>query len=59
VELRDLESYGEPGTVVYLADCLQFMPLMPPESVDVVFADPSLMTPSGPALPKGGFRLSL
>jgi site-specific DNA-methyltransferase (adenine-specific) len=40
VELRDLESYGEPGTVVYLADCLQFMPLIPPESVDVVFADP-------------------
>jgi site-specific DNA-methyltransferase (adenine-specific) len=40
VELRDLESYGEPGAIVYLADCLELMRLMPPESVDVVFADP-------------------
>jgi site-specific DNA-methyltransferase (adenine-specific) len=59
VGLRDLESYGEPGAVVYLADCLEFMRLMPPESVDVVFADPPLMAPSGPVLPEGGFRLSL
>jgi site-specific DNA-methyltransferase (adenine-specific) len=40
VELRDLESYGEPGAIVYRADCLELMRLMPPESVDVVFADP-------------------
>jgi site-specific DNA-methyltransferase (adenine-specific) len=40
VELRDLESYGEPGTVVYRVDCMELMRLMPPESVDVVFADP-------------------
>jgi hypothetical protein len=29
MELRDLESYGEPGTVVYLADCVELMRLMP------------------------------
>jgi hypothetical protein len=23
VELRDLEAYGEPGAVVYLADCVE------------------------------------
>jgi site-specific DNA-methyltransferase (adenine-specific) len=40
VELRDLESYGEPGAIVYLADCLELMRLMPPESVDVILADP-------------------
>src|SRR5215210_4567121 len=30
MELRDLESYGEPGAVVYLADCVELMRLMPP-----------------------------
>jgi site-specific DNA-methyltransferase (adenine-specific) len=40
VELADLEAYGEPGTIVYLADCVELMRLMPAGSVDVVFADP-------------------
>jgi site-specific DNA-methyltransferase (adenine-specific) len=40
VELADLEAYGEPGAVVYLADCVELMRLMPAGSVDVVFADP-------------------
>jgi site-specific DNA-methyltransferase (adenine-specific) len=40
VELADFEAYGEPGAVVYLADCVELMRLMPAASVDVVFADP-------------------
>jgi site-specific DNA-methyltransferase (adenine-specific) len=40
VELADLEAYGEPGAIVYLADCVELMRLMPAGSVDVVFADP-------------------
>ena len=40
MELRDLASYGEPGAVVYLADCVELMRLMPPACVDAVFADP-------------------
>jgi len=47
VELRDLESYGEPGAVVYRADCVDLMRLMPAESVDVVFADPPYRLSSG------------
>ena len=40
MELRDLESYGEPGAVVYLADCVRLMRLMPQRCVDAVFAVP-------------------
>ena len=47
MELRDLGSYGEPGAIVYRADCLELMRLMPPESVDVVFADPPYRLSSG------------
>ena len=38
--LRELRSYGEPGAIVYLTDCVELMRLMPPECVDVIFADP-------------------
>ncbi len=38
--LRDLKSFGEPGAMVYLADCVELMRLMPAGCVDVVFADP-------------------
>ena len=47
MELRDLESYGEPGAVVYRTDCVDLMRLMPAESVDVVFADPPYRLSSG------------
>jgi len=47
VELSDLESYGEPGAVVYRADCVDLMRLMPAESVDLVFADPPYRLSSG------------
>jgi site-specific DNA-methyltransferase (adenine-specific) len=40
VELKDLQAFGEPGAIVYLADCLDLMKIIPPRSVDVVFADP-------------------
>ena len=39
MELRDLEAYGEPGTLVYLADCAEQMHHVPAASVDAVFAD--------------------
>ncbi len=35
-----MRSYGEPGAIVYLADCVELMRLMPAACVDVVFADP-------------------
>ncbi len=40
MELRDLESFGEPGAIVYRVDCVELMSLMLVQSVDVVFADP-------------------
>ncbi len=40
MELKDLETYGEPGAMIYLADCVELMRLMPSACVDVVFADP-------------------
>ena len=39
-ELRELRSYGEPGAMVYLTDCVELMGLMPAGCVDVIFADP-------------------
>ena len=47
MELSDLQSYGEPGAVVYRADCVDLIRLMPAESVDVVFADPPYRLSSG------------
>jgi site-specific DNA-methyltransferase (adenine-specific) len=54
VELRDLEAYGEPGAIVYLADCVDLMRLMPPESVDAVFADPPYRLSTGGVTVKSG-----
>jgi site-specific DNA-methyltransferase (adenine-specific) len=54
VELRDLEAYGEPGAIVYRADCVEFMRLMPAGSVDVVFADPPYRLSTGGVSVKGG-----
>ncbi len=45
--MRDLESYGEPGAIIYQADCVELMRLMPAESVDVVFADPPYRLSTG------------
>ncbi|HEX6709844.1 MAG TPA: site-specific DNA-methyltransferase [Rubrobacter sp.] len=52
MELRSLRAYGEPGAIVYLADCLDLMETMPAESVDTIFADPPYR------LSKGGVTVS-
>ena len=54
MELRDLEACGEPGAVLYLADCVELMRLMPAGSVDAVFADPPYRLSGGGATIKGG-----
>ncbi len=52
--LRDLKSYGEPGAMVYLADCMKLMRLMPASCVDVVFADPPYRLSTGGVTVKSG-----
>lgn len=54
MDLRDLPSYGEPGALVYEADCVGLMRLMPAESVDVVFADPPYRLSTGGVTVKSG-----
>jgi site-specific DNA-methyltransferase (adenine-specific) len=54
VELRDFEAFGEPGAVVYLADCVDLMRLVPAGSVDVVFADPPYRLSTGGVTVKSG-----
>ena len=54
MELRDLDAYGEPGAIVYRADCVDLMRLMPPESVDAVFADPPYRLSTGGVTVKSG-----
>ena len=45
--MRDFRAFGEPGAVVYLADCLDLMKIMPPASVDMIFADPPYRLSNG------------
>ena len=52
--LRDLKSYGEPGAVVYLSDCVELMRLMSAGCVDVVFADPPYRLSGGGVTVKSG-----
>jgi site-specific DNA-methyltransferase (adenine-specific) len=54
VELRDFQAVGEPGAIVYLADCLDLMKVIPPCSVDVVFADPPYRLSTGGVTVKSG-----
>jgi site-specific DNA-methyltransferase (adenine-specific) len=54
VELRDLETYGEPGAIVYHADCVELMRLMPAGSVDAIFADPPYRLSGGGVTVKNG-----
>jgi site-specific DNA-methyltransferase (adenine-specific) len=54
LELREIETFGEPGAVVYLADCVELMRLMPAGSVDAVFADPPYRLSNGGVTVKGG-----
>ena len=52
--MRDLETFGEPGAVVYLADCMELMRLMPAGSVGAVFADPPYRLSNGGITLKNG-----
>jgi site-specific DNA-methyltransferase (adenine-specific) len=54
VELGDYEAFGEPGAIVYLADCVDLMRIMPASSVDVVFADPPYRLSTGGVTVKSG-----
>lgn len=54
VELKDLRTYGEPGAVVYLSDCLDLMRLMPAGSVNGIFADPPYRLSTGGVTVKSG-----
>jgi site-specific DNA-methyltransferase (adenine-specific) len=54
VDLRDFQTFGEPGAMVYLADCVDLMKIMPPGSVDVIFADPPYRLSTGGVTVKSG-----
>ncbi len=54
MELRDFEAFGEPGAVVYLADCVELMRLVPAGSVDAIFADPPYRLSTGGVTVKSG-----
>jgi site-specific DNA-methyltransferase (adenine-specific) len=54
VELRDFQAFGEPGAIVYLADCVDLMKIIPSGSVDVVFADPPYRLSRGGVTVKSG-----
>lgn len=54
MDLGDFEAYGEPGAVVYRADCLELMGRMPAGCVDGIFADPPYRLSSGGPTVRGG-----
>ena len=54
MELRDFEVYGEPGAIVYRADCVELMHLMPERSVGAIFADPPYRLSTGGVSVKSG-----
>lgn len=55
MELSALESYGEPGAVVYRTECVDLMRLMPAESVEVIFADPPYRLSGGGVSVRSGY----
>jgi len=54
VELSDFQAFGEPGAIVYLADCVDLMKIIPAGSVDVVFADPPYRLSTGGVTVRNG-----
>jgi site-specific DNA-methyltransferase (adenine-specific) len=54
MKLREIETFGEPGAVVYLANCIELMRLMPAGSVAAVFADPPYRLSNGGVTVKNG-----
>jgi site-specific DNA-methyltransferase (adenine-specific) len=59
MELRDFQAFGEPGAIVYLADCMDLMKIMPPASVEMIFADPPYRLSNGGVTVKNGRRASV
>jgi site-specific DNA-methyltransferase (adenine-specific) len=59
MDLRNFQAFGEPGAVVYLADCLDLMKIMPPASVDMIFADPPYRLSNGGVTVRNGRRASV
>src|SRR5215210_5940161 len=56
MDLRELPAFGEPGAMVYLAECVDLMKIMPPASVDMIFADPPYRLSNGGLTVKNGRR---
>ena len=54
MEFRDFQAFGEPGAIVYLADCVDLMKIMPPGCVDMIFADPPYRLSTGGVTVKNG-----
>jgi site-specific DNA-methyltransferase (adenine-specific) len=54
MDLRDFKAFGEPGAMVYLADCVALMKVMPRASVDMIFADPPYRLSNGGVTVKSG-----
>jgi site-specific DNA-methyltransferase (adenine-specific) len=54
MNLREIQAFGEPGAIVYLADCVDLMKIMPPASVDMNFADPACRLSNGGVTVKNG-----
>jgi site-specific DNA-methyltransferase (adenine-specific) len=54
MELRNVQAYGELGAIVYLADCVELMKIIPSGSVDVVFADPPYRLSTGSVTVRSG-----
>jgi site-specific DNA-methyltransferase (adenine-specific) len=59
MELKDFQSFGEPGAMVYLADCVSLMKLMPSASVDMIFADPPYRLSNGGVTVRKGRQASV
>src|SRR5919112_2760365 len=56
MDLRNFEAFGEPGAMVYLADCVELIKVMPAASVDMIFADPPYRLSNGGVTVKNGSR---
>lgn len=49
-----MQAFGEAGAIVYLADCVDLMKIIPAGSVDVVFADPPYRLSGGGVTVRSG-----
>jgi site-specific DNA-methyltransferase (adenine-specific) len=59
MDIIDFQAFGEPGAIVYLVDCVKLMKIMPPASVDMIFADPPYRLSNGGVTVKNGRRASV